>query len=59
MKTAKGMHLWNAKFGYTILFITTRFRSPQEAIKKAHQAAKDQGLVALLDRLEHAGMIDA
>lgn len=59
MKSAKGLHLWSAKFGYTTLFVTTRFRSPQEAVKKAQQAAKDQGVISLLDRLEHNGTIDA
>lgn len=59
MKSAKGMHLWFAKFKYTTLFILTEFRSPQLAISKANKAAKDQGITGSLDSLDHQGTIDA
>lgn len=59
MKTAKGMHLWAAKFGFTTLFITTRLRAPQLAIKRAQQAAKEQGMTGVFERLEYQGTIDA
>lgn len=59
MKTAKGLHLWEARFGYSTLFITTRLRAPQLAIKRAQEAAKEQGIVASFERLDHKGTIDA
>lgn len=59
MKTAKGLHLWAVKFGYTTLFITTRLRAPQLAVKRAQQAAKDQGLTSYLENMEYQGTVDA
>lgn len=44
MASAKGLHLWFVKFGYTTLYITTEFLSPALAINKAQKAAKDSGL---------------
>lgn len=59
MASAKGLHLWFVKFGYTTLFITTEFLSPALAIKKAQKAAKDSGIVSSFESLEHKGTIDA
>lgn len=59
MASAKGLHLWFAKFGYTTVFVTTKFRSPQLAINLAIKAAKDQGIPGHLDNLDHQGTIDA
>ncbi len=59
MKTAKGLHLWEAKFKYTTLFITTRLRAPQLAVKRAQQAAKDQGINYSFESLLYRGTIDA
>jgi len=61
MKTAKGLHLWLATFGYwnTRLYITTRLRAPQVAIKRAQQAAKDQGITRSFEKIEYQGTIDA
>lgn len=59
MKNAKGMHLWNAKFGYETLLITTRLRAPQLAIKRAQQAAKEQGIISSFERLDYQGTIEA
>ena len=59
MKTAKGLHLWEATFGYTTFFITTRLRAPQTAVKRAQQAAQVEGLKDGLKRLEYRGTVDA
>lgn len=58
-KTAKGLHLWHAKFGYTTLLITTRLKAPQLATKRAQQAAKDQGIRDEFRSIEYSGTIDA
>ena len=60
MKTAKGLHLWIATYGYTKLQVTTRFKSPQLALKRAQQAAKENGVLSFgFASLEHKGTIDA
>lgn len=60
MKTAKGLYLWLAKFSpfRRGLYITTRLRAPQVAIKMAQQAAKDQGMGSF-ESIEYQGTIDA
>lgn len=59
MSTAKGLHLWTAKFGYTTLYITTQFRSLELAARRAKKAAKDSGLTSRFEILEYKGTIDA
>jgi len=59
MKTAKGLHLWEATFGYNTFFITTRLRAPHIAVKRAQQAAHEQGMKTYLKRLDYRGTVDA
>lgn len=59
MKTAKGLHLWAVRFGYTTFWITTRLNAPQTAVKRGQDAARENGVRDGLRSVDYKGTIDA